>query len=207
MINVGVGTGRVSEKNAKIFGMARPQFNCGSLYLEDVFGQGRTCDLVNRSKGDRHSRQGLAQGSMCMCKLISVSAGCSLQQPRSVRFRRQHMRHELREDRVKGHGKQVATCWANLAHTSHHRQLPTSDTRMLDACSGIRINQTEEALQSLRDGSPFQDREDPPVINVGVGTGRVSEKNAKIFGIARPCGSLYLEDVFGQGRTLGARYS
>ena len=68
---------------------------------------------------------------------------------------------------------------------------------MLDACSGIRIKPTEEALQSLRDTSPFQDREDPSVIYACVGAGEVSMQDAWFFTVARSqCdrGSLYLKD-------------
>ena len=66
---------------------------------------------------------------------------------------------------------------------------------MLDACNGFSTNPSEKELLSLRDACPFQDHDNPSMINATVVTGEVSEQNAGIFGVARPqcnCSSLDL---------------
>ena len=66
---------------------------------------------------------------------------------------------------------------------------------MLDACNGISTNPSEKELQSLRDASPFQNHDNPSMINARVVAREVSEQNAGIFGVARPqcnCSSLDL---------------
>ena len=57
---------------------------------------------------------------------------------------------------------------------------------MLDACTEINTNPSEKELLSLRDACPFQDHDNPSMINARVGAGEVSEPNAGIFGVARP---------------------
>ena len=67
--------------------------------------KGHASHTVNGRKGARHKRQGLADRSRSLSEVIGVGTSTSLQAPRTVRFKRQDVRHDPTEDRAKCHGE------------------------------------------------------------------------------------------------------
>ena len=97
------------------------------------------------------------------------------------RFWREGRGQQPSEDRIEGHGEQIATRQAALSYAPCRCELPSSCAGMHNIRNGVSIDPPKEELQGFQDAGPLQHHEDSPEVDAGVGAGEVGEQDAEVF--------------------------
>ena len=84
---------------------------------------------------------------------------------------------EPSEDRVEGHCKKETTRWTTLSHTSGHKELSSVCSREFQVRDAVPVNTSQEAAEKTGQPSVLEHREDPGVIDTGIGSSKVSQKD------------------------------
>ena len=84
---------------------------------------------------------------------------------------------EPSEDRVEAHCKKETTRWTTLSYTSGHKELSSVCSREFHVRDAVLVNTSQEATETGRQSSVLEHREDPGMIDTGIGSGIVSQKD------------------------------
>ena len=108
-------------------------------------------------------------------EVVSVSTLGRLQEIQVVWVPWDNNLLEPSEDRVKGHRLKETTRWTTLSYTSGHKELSSICSREFHVCDSVPVNTSQEATEKGGQSSVLDHREDPGVIDTGIGGSKVSQ--------------------------------
>ena len=113
----------------------------------------------------------------CNSEIVGVSALCRLQEIQVVWVPWDNRLLEPSEDRVKSHCKKETTRWTTLSYTSGQKELSSVCSREFHVRGAVAVNTSQEAAEKPGQSSVLEHRDDPEVIDTGIGSSKVSQKD------------------------------
>ena len=85
---------------------------------------------------------------------------------------------EPSKDRIECHCKKETTRWTTLSYTSGHKEFSSVCSREFHVHDAVAVNTLQEATEKAGQSSVLDHREDAGVIDTGIASSKVSQKDA-----------------------------